>query len=102
MELWVILLTARDKMTNRPYKARGNRAIKKANLIHINVCRRRSVQVRDRREDFITFTNDYSRCYIYLMHHNFEAFEKFQEHEINAKKQLGVHIKLFLSNQGSE
>ena len=81
-------------MTKRPFKAKGNRATKKLELIHTNVCRPMSIQARGKYEYFITFTNDYSRYgYVYLMHHKSKAFEKFREYKTKVKKQLGIHIK---------
>ena len=31
--------------------------------------------------------------FLYLMHHKFEAFEKFKECQAKAEKQLGKYIK---------
>ena len=36
------------------------------------------------------------------MHHNSEAFEKFQKYKVEAEKQLGIYIKQFQSDRGGE
>ena len=53
-------------------------------------------------EYLITFIKDYSRFeYIYLMHRKFDSLDKV-ESKAELKKQLGKHIKAFLSNQSGE
>ena len=65
-------------MTKRPFKAKGNCATKKLELVPNDVRGLMRVQARGGYEYFITFTDDYSRYgYVYLMHHKSEAFEKF-------------------------
>ena len=66
-----------NKMTKRPFKAKGNHATKYLESMHTNVCGPMSIQVRGKYEYLITFTDDYSRfgC-VYLMRHKYEAFEK--------------------------
>ena len=65
-------------MTKSPFKAKGNRATKQLELVHIDVYGSMSVQAMDMYEYFITFTDDYSRYgYVYLMCHKSETFEKF-------------------------
>ena len=65
-------------MTKRPFKAKGNRATKKLELVLNDVCGLMRVQARGGYEYFITFTDDCSRYgYVYLIHHKSEAFEKF-------------------------
>ena len=65
-------------MTKWPFKAKGNRATMKLELVLNDVSGLMSIQARGGYEYFITFTDDYSRYgYVYLMHHKSEAFEKF-------------------------
>ena len=65
-------------MRKRPFKAKGNHATKKLELVHNDVCELMRVQAKGGYEYFITFIDDYSRYgYVYLMHHKSEAFEKF-------------------------
>ena len=91
------------KMTNRPFKAKGNRATIQLELVHTDVCGPMSVQARGGYEYFITFTDDYSRYgYVYLMRHKSEAFDKFREYKAEVEKQLGVHIKQLRSDRGGE
>ena len=40
------------------------------------------------------FNDDYlGYGYVYLMHHKSEVFAKFREYNVEAEKQLAVHIK---------
>ena len=50
-------------------------------------------------EYFISFIDDYSRYgYIYLMHHKFEAFDKFKEYKVKVEKHRVKSIKCLRSN----
>ena len=53
-------------------------------------------------EYFITFTDDYSRYYVYLMRRKSEAFEKFKEFRAEVENQLGKRIKAIRSDRGGE
>ena len=45
-------------------------------------------------EYFITFMDDYSRFgYVYLMHRQFNALDKFIEFKVESENQLGKRIK---------
>ena len=91
------------KMTKRPFKAKGYRATKLLELVHINVCGPMRVQAKGGYEYFVTFTDDYSRYgFVYLMRQNFETFDKFREYKAKAEKKLGVHIKHLRSDRGGE
>ena len=92
-----------DKMTKRPFKAKGNRATKQLEFVHTDVCGPMSVQAKGKYEYFITFIDDYSRYgYVYLMRHKSEDFEKFQEYKVEVEKKLGIHIKQLRSDRGGE
>ena len=47
-----------EKMTNRPFNAKGNRATECLELIHSDVCGPFNVQARGGYEYFVTFTDD--------------------------------------------
>jgi transposase InsO family protein len=52
---------------------------------------------------FITFTDDLSRyCYVYLMKHKSETFEKFKEFQSEVENQHGKKIKTLRSDRGGE
>jgi len=75
------------KMTKRPFSAKGYRAKNLINLVHTNVCGPMNVQARGGYENFMMFTNDYSRySYVYLMSKKLEAFERFKEFRAKAEK----------------
>ncbi|KAL8132324.1 hypothetical protein AgCh_007987 [Apium graveolens] len=58
-------------MTNRPFKAKGNRAKQLLELVHSNLCGPMNIQARGGYEYFVTFIDDYSRYgYVYLLHHH--------------------------------
>ena len=68
-----------------------------------HTCEPISVQARGEYEYFITFIDDYSGYgYVHLIRQKFEAFEKFREYKVEAKKKLGVHIKQVRSDRGDE
>ena len=91
------------KMTKRPFNAKGRRARKLLELVHMDVCDPMSTQEKGGYEYFITFMIDYSRYdYVYLMRRKFEAFEKFKEFRAEVENQLGKHIKAIRSNRGGE
>ena len=91
------------KMTKKPFKAKGNCTTVQLELVHTDVCGPMTIQAREGYEYFIFFIDDYSRYgYIYLMLHKSEAFKKFQEFKVEAKKQLGLYIKQLRSNRDGE
>ena len=71
-------------------------------LIHTDVCGLMSTQAKGGYEYFITFTDDYSRYYVYLMRRKSEAFEKFKEFRAEVENQLGKRIKAIRSDRGGE
>ena len=83
--LWI---PYRSKITKRFFTLKGYRAKECLDLMHY--------------EYLITFIKDYSRFeYIYLMHRKFDSLDKV-ESKAELKKQLGKHIKAFLSNRSGE
>ena len=82
-----------DKMTKRPFNAKGRRAQDLLELVHSDVCGPMSIQARGGYEYFITFTDDYSRfVYVYLMKRKSKACEKFKEFRAEVENQLGKRI----------
>ena len=56
-------------------------------------------KVRGGYENFVTFTDDYSRYgFVYLMRQKSETFDKFREYKAEAGEQLSVHIKQLQSD----
>ena len=84
------------KMTKRPFSAKGVRATVPLELVHTDVCGPINVQARGGYEYFITFTDIYSRYgYVCLMHHKFEALEKFKDYRAETEKQLDKNKRNF-------
>ena len=69
-----------EKMTKRPFSAKGNKFKGVLELIHTDVYGPLNVRAKGNFEYFITFIDNYLRYgYIYLLHCKSEAFEKFKE-----------------------
>ena len=80
-----------EKMTMRPFKAKGYRVKEVLNLVYTNLCGPISTSARG---GYVTFIDDYSRYrYIYLMHHKSETFEKFKEFKAEVENHRGKSIK---------
>ena len=92
------------KMTNRPFKTKGNRAKDVLELVHTNLCGSMNIQARGGYEYFVTFIDDYSRYgYIYLLRRKSKCFKKFKEYKASAEKRhLGKCIKSIRSDRGGE
>ena len=91
------------KMAKKPFTKKGERAKELLELIHSDVCRQLSTQVRGGFSYFVTFTDDLSRYgYIYLMRHKSETFEKFKEFKSEVENQLGKKIKTLRNDRGRD
>ena len=91
------------KMTNRPFKAKGNRAKEVLELVHTDLCGPMNIQARGGYEYFVTFIDDYSRYgYIYLLRRKSECFDKFKEYKAETEKRHGKCIKSLRSDRGGE
>ena len=91
------------KMTNRPFKAKGNRAKEVLGLVHSDLCGPMNIQARGGYEYFVTFIDDYSRYgYVYLLHRKSECFEKFKEYKAKTEKRHNKSIKSLRSDRGGE
>lgn len=75
-ELPVCKSCLEDKMSKRPFNAKGNRAKEALELIYYDVCGSMSATTRVGFKYFIIFIDDYSRyiC-VYLMLLKYEAFD---------------------------
>ncbi|KAK8699137.1 hypothetical protein V6N13_115231 [Hibiscus sabdariffa] len=90
-------------MTKAPFSGKDGRASDLLGLIHSDVCGPMNTQARGGFQYFITFTDDFSRyVYIYLMHHKYEALEKFKEFKNEVHNQHGKSIKALRSDRGGE
>jgi hypothetical protein len=90
-------------MTNRPFKAKGNRAKEVLGLVHSDLCGPMNIQARGGYEYFVTFIDDYSRYgYVYLLHRKSECFEKFKEYKAKTEKRHNKSIKSLRSDRGGE
>ena len=77
------------KMAKLSFIGHGERATKILALVHINMCSPFNVQARGGYLYFIIFTDDFSRYdFVYLMHHKYDAFEKFKEFRCEVEKQF--------------
>ena len=93
------------KMTKAPFTGKGQRATKRLELIHSDVCGPMRVMARGGYYYFITFTDDFSRYgYVYLMKNKSDSFEKFKEYKVEVEKQIGggANIKILRSDRGGE
>lgn len=91
------------KMTNRPFKAKENRAKEVLELVHTDLCGPMNIQARGGYEYFVTFIDDYSRYgYIYLLRRKSECFDKFKEYKAETEKRHGKCIKSLRSDRGGE
>ncbi|KAL8091512.1 hypothetical protein AgCh_033945 [Apium graveolens] len=91
------------KMTNRPFKAKGNRAKQLLELVHSDLCGPMNIQARGGYEYLVTFIDDYSRYgYVYLLHRKSECFDKFKEYKAITEKRLNKSIKSLRSDRGGE
>ena len=75
------------KMTKAPFTGQGERATKRLELIHSDVCGPMCTMARGGFYYFITFTDDFSRYgYVYLLKNKSESFEKFKEYKAEVEK----------------
>ena len=52
---------------------------------------------------FITFIDNFSKyCYVYLINHKSELFDKFKVYKVEVENQLERKIKILHSNRGGE
>nr|KYP31709.1 Retrovirus-related Pol polyprotein from transposon TNT 1-94 [Cajanus cajan] len=72
-------------------------------LIHSDICDSNGVITRGGKKYFITFIDDFSKyCYVYLIIHKSELFEKFKVYKAEVENQLERSIKILRSDRGGE
>ena len=83
-------------MTKTPFPGTMKRAIDLLETIHTDVCGLVSVEARGGYRYFLTFTDDLSRQYIYLMKHKSETFEKFKEFQSEVENHRNKKMKFLI------
>jgi len=69
-------------------------------LIHSDVCDSNDVLTHDGKIYFITFIDDFSKyCYVYIINHKHEIFDKFKIYKSELENQLERKIRLLRSNK---
>nr|KYP58848.1 Retrovirus-related Pol polyprotein from transposon TNT 1-94 [Cajanus cajan] len=64
-------------------------------LIHSDICDSNGIITRGGKKYFITFIDDFSKyCYVYLIIHKSELFEKFKVYKAEVENQLEKSIKI--------
>ena len=71
-------------------------------LIHSDVCGPFSTSTRGGFNYFVTFIDDFSYGYLYLMRYKLETFERFKDFKNKVENQLDKRIKVILSDRGGE
>ena len=72
-------------------------------LVHSDVCDSNDVLTRGGKRYFITFIDDFSKyCYVYLVNHKSELFDKFKVYKTEVENQLERKIKILRSDRGGE
>ena len=72
-------------------------------LVLSDVCDSNDVLTRGDKRYFITFINDLSKyCYVYLVNHKSELFDKFKVYKKEVENQLERKIKILHSDRGGE
>lgn len=75
------------KITKSPFIRHNERATKLLDIIHNDVCRPLTMQVRNKYSYLVTFTNDLSKyCYVYPIKHKSECFENFKQLKSEVEK----------------
>jgi hypothetical protein len=94
------------KMHRTPHKPlREVKSTERLQLVHTDVCCPMQTNCKSfgGSRYFITFTDDYSRCYkAYFMKEKSEALEKFKEFRAAAEKESGQSIKALRADRGGE
>jgi len=72
-------------------------------LVHSDVCDSNDVLTRGGKRNFITFIDDFSKyCYMYLVNHKSELFDKFKVYKTEVENQLERKIKILCFDRGGE
>ncbi|GKC27583.1 zinc finger, CCHC-type containing protein [Tanacetum coccineum] len=90
------------KITKKSFQ-NVKREIKVLELIHSDLCDLHATPSLGNKKYFVTFIDDASRfCYVYLLHSNDEALDKFKVFKTEVELQQGSLIKRFRTDGGGE
>ncbi|GKB20874.1 zinc finger, CCHC-type containing protein [Tanacetum coccineum] len=90
------------KITKKPFQ-NIKRKTEVLELIYSDMCDLRATPSLGNKKYFVTFINDASRfCYVYLLHSNDEALDKFKVFKTEVELQQGSLIKKFKTYRGGE
>ena len=94
----------RRKMSKKPLKSVGEiRSMGKLQCIHSNVCGPMLTHSIGGNRYFVTFIDDYSRCYkVYFMKNKLEVFNKFKEFELSTTNECGCFIRTLRTDNNGE
>ena len=76
------------KMTKTPFSRTMEQATDLLEIIHTDVCGLMNIKACGGYHYFLTFTDDFSSGYIYLMKHKSETFEKLKEFQSEVENHL--------------
>jgi len=92
-----------SKKTRVQFNAKEGSASKPLELIHTNLCGPTRKKSPCGEEYYILFIVDFSRvCWIGLLKHKYEAFEKFKAFKALVENELDLKIKSLRSDRGEE
>ncbi|GJU65264.1 zinc finger, CCHC-type containing protein [Tanacetum coccineum] len=91
-----------NKITKKPFQ-NVKRKTKVLELIHSDLCYLHATPSLGIKKYFVTFIDDASRfSYVYLLHSNDEALNKFKEFKTEVELQQGSQIKRFRTDRGDD
>ncbi|GKA07424.1 zinc finger, CCHC-type containing protein [Tanacetum coccineum] len=90
------------KITKKPFQ-NVKRETEVLELVHSDLCDVHATPSLGNKKYFVTFIDDASRfCYVYLLHSNNEALDKFKVFKTEVELQQGTLIKRFRTDRGGE
>ncbi|GJS35694.1 retrotransposon protein, putative, ty1-copia subclass [Tanacetum coccineum] len=90
-------------MARKPFTHASERADDLLAIIHSDVCGPFRTTSREGANNYITFTDDFSRYgYVNLIKHKHKAFKMFKAFQNEVENQLGKTIKALQSDRGGE
>ncbi|GJS51409.1 zinc finger, CCHC-type containing protein [Tanacetum coccineum] len=90
------------KITKKPFQ-NVKRETEVLELIHSDLCDLHATPSLGNKKYFVTFIDDASRfCYVYLLHSNDEALDKFKVFKTEVELQQGYLIKRFRTDRGGQ
>lgn len=93
----------KGKQSRKPFNVTGDRARKKLEVIHTDVCGPLPVQSIGGNRYFVTFIDDFTRkVFIYAMKNKNRVLEHFKDFKIYVENQTECRIKILRSDNGGE